>query len=173
MTDTLTGTVTGTVAFTDIVGFTAYCAEVGDAAAVDLLGHQDRLVRAVLPDGARIVKELGDGLMLWFPSATDGVRACVELQARLAGSGDDFPLWLRVGLHTGEAVRRGDDLVGHHVNVASRIAGLAGPREILVSDATRAACGDAAGLGFHEVGPVRVKGVAEPIWIHRVESPTG
>ena len=57
----------GAVAFTDIVGFTEFCAVRGDDEALALLSLQERLVRNALPPGARIVKELGDGLLLWFP----------------------------------------------------------------------------------------------------------
>ena len=58
------------VLFTDIVDFVRYNAERGDDAAVELLEEQSRIVRELLPPCARVVKELGDGLMLWVPDAT-------------------------------------------------------------------------------------------------------
>ncbi|MGY6502160.1 MAG: adenylate/guanylate cyclase domain-containing protein [Acidimicrobiales bacterium] len=171
------GTVEGTVVFTDIVGFTAFCAEEGDEHALEVLAAQEAAVSALLPADARVVKELGDGMMLWFPDAASAVSTAVLLQSQLGHDGDEpvdggatFPLWIRVGAHTGTQARRRDDLVGHDVNVAARIVDLASPREVLVSDATRRASGDGLeGVGFVELGPVFVKGVADPVWIHRAE----
>ena len=64
-----TRTVTGTVMFTDIVGFTEFNALRGDEEAFELLALQERIVVAEISGNARIVKELGDGLMLWFDDA--------------------------------------------------------------------------------------------------------
>lgn len=164
--------VDGTVVFTDIVGFTAFTADEGDDRAIEVLGVQEAAVADVLPDGARIVKELGDGLMLWFPDAASAVTSSLAFQETLADLYDQerFPLWVRVGAHAGTQRCRRDDLVGHDVNVASRIVDLAGPGELLVSDATlRALGGELDGARFVEVGPVFVKGIPEPVWIHRVE----
>ena len=66
-------------------------------------------------------------------------------------------------------IARGDDVVGHTVNVASRIADLAGPGELVVSDAVVAAL-DPATATFQPVGPARVKGVEAPVWLHRFAS---
>jgi adenylate cyclase len=165
-------TVTGTVVFTDIVGFTAFTAEAGDEQALAVLSSQEAAVADLLQDGARIVKELGDGMMLWFPDAASAISTAVMLQARLDGAelGDGFPLWLRVGAHSGTQTKRRDDLVGHDVNVAARIVDLAGPREVLVSEATRRGAEPSLeGVAFVEVGPVFVKGVSDPVWIHRAE----
>ena len=71
--------VEGTIVFTDLVGFTEFTATRGDAEALQLLATQDRLVRSVLPDRARIVKELGDGLFLWFPEPDSALRCALEL----------------------------------------------------------------------------------------------
>jgi adenylate cyclase len=169
---TLAGTVTGTVVFTDIVGFTAFTEEAGDDEAVAVLATQEAAVSSLLPPDARIVKELGDGMMLWFPDAVSAISTAVALQSRLDDTeiGDGFPLWLRIGAHAGTQTRRRDDLVGHDVNVAARIVDLAGPREVLVSEATRrAAEPDLGGVAFVEMGPVFVKGLSEPVWIHRAE----
>ena len=86
--------------------------------------------------------------------------------ARLAGR---FPLAMRMGLHHGETVRRGDDLIGQTVNIAARVSDLAGPSELLVSDSVVLACGagDTA-RNLQPVGPVMVKGVHDPVWLHRL-----
>jgi adenylate cyclase len=165
--------VTGTVAFTDIVGFTTFTAEEGDDRALDVLSTQASVLESVLPSEARLVKELGDGLMLWFPDASSAIHVALELQSALvadASTADGFPLWLRMGLHAGEQRCRGADLIGHDVNVAARIVDLAGPGEVLASQATVDAAGEGlADLDVVEVGPVVVKGIPDPVWIHRVE----
>lgn len=163
--------VQGTVVFTDIVGFTAFTADEGDDRALEILAVQEDAVTRLLPAGSRIVKELGDGLMLWFPEAVTAVSTALALHAALADHElDGFPLWIRAGAHHGTQRSRRDDLLGHDVNVAARIVDLAGPGELLVSEATRRAVGgELEGISFHEVGPVFVKGLAEPVWIHHVE----
>ncbi len=162
--------VTGAVVFTDIVGFTEYTALRGDDEALQLLSLQERLVEEDLPPGARIVKELGDGLLLWFPDARAAVETCLRLQSRFeeeaAASG--LPLWVRMGLHWGQQTLRRNDVVGHDVNIASRIVDVAGPGEVLLSDATLLAIsGGLAGANFEELGPVVMKGLPNPIRLFR------
>ena len=159
----------GAVAFTDIVGFTEFTAGRGDAVALAVLEQQDRIVRAALPDGARVVKELGDGLMLWFPDAVVGLDACLDLRDRFeAATSDDLPLWVRMGMHWGCPTARGADLVGHDVNVAARIVDVAGPGELLVSEHVRTAVDDRLpGLRLEELGPVVMKGIPEPVGLFR------
>jgi class 3 adenylate cyclase len=95
--------VEGAIAFTDLVGFTEYTATRGDQDALAVLGAQDVIVRAALPASARVVKELGDGLLLFFPDCEVAVAACIAIldgfeQAAIA---DEMPLWVRAGLHWG------------------------------------------------------------------------
>jgi class 3 adenylate cyclase len=163
----------GAIAFTDIVGFTEFCAVQGDDEAVAVLSLQERLVREALPDGARIVKELGDGLLLWFPTALEALTTCLDLQDRFERESDDplVPLWVRMGLHWGRPTARGDDLVGHDINVTARIVDLAGPREVLVSEALHAKCAARLGdVSFDELGPVVMKGVPEPVRLYRAHA---
>ncbi|MBK5222570.1 MAG: adenylate/guanylate cyclase domain-containing protein [Acidimicrobiia bacterium] len=164
--------VTGTVVFTDIVGFTAFTADEGDDRALEVLGVQETAVVEALPPGARVVKELGDGLMLWFPDAASAVVTSLRLQAELADryESEEFPLWVRMGAHHGTQRCRREDLVGHDVNVAARIVDLAAPGEVLVSEATVAAARRVLeGVEFAEVGPVVVKGIPDAVWIYRAE----
>jgi len=163
----------GAVLFTDLVGFTEFNDAVGDAKAVGVLDAQAEYASDALRQhsDARVVKELGDGLMLWFTDAGAAITAALELMesietARRAGS---FPLAIRMGIHHGEAVARGSDVVGQTVNIAARISDLAGPGELLISDdALAAVLGNIAGLHCAPIGPVRVKGVSEPVWLQRV-----
>jgi adenylate cyclase len=163
----------GAVVFTDIVEFVRFNAERGDDAAVELLEQQVKLVRELLPPCARVVKELGDGLMLWVPDARAALDLCLAVQARVAEDqvGDD-PIFVRVGGHWGSPRRRGDDFVGNVVNLAARIVDLADAGEVLVSAALLEAAGDLAPLNarVHELGPVFVKGVPDPVALFRVES---
>jgi class 3 adenylate cyclase len=71
----------GAVVFPDIVDFVRYNAEHGDDAAVDLLEQQVGLVRELLPSCGRVVKELGDGLLIWVPDAHAALVTCLALQA--------------------------------------------------------------------------------------------
>ena len=170
------GAVVGAVLFTDLVGFTEFTRTEGDKAAVEVLDAQSALVVGALTDSpqARVVKELGDGLMVWFADPHDAiVRAAGLLAATSRARRDDgFPLAVRMGLHHGEMRRRGDDLVGTTVNVAARIADLAGPGELLASEVVVAACGERPPpLVLDAVGPATVKGVDDPVWLVRVTRP--
>jgi adenylate cyclase len=157
------------VAFTDIVGFTEFTADRGDEGALVVLDLQDKIVRETLADGGRIVKTLGDGLMLSFGDAVTGLGTCLALRDRFEQAAtDDVPLWVRMGMHWGCPTARGDDLVGHDVNLAARILDVAGPGELLVSEHLCAAVDDAVpGLRLEELGPVVMKGIPDPVGLFR------
>ena len=164
------GVTEGTVVFTDIVGFTEYTALRGDEEALALLAAQEKIVREALPSGARIVKELGDGLLLWFPGACEALETTLRMQERFENESakSDLPLWVRVGIHSGHQTRRGNDLIGHDVNVASRVVNVAGPGEVLLSDAALAEVDDQfPGVSFEELGPVVMKGLPQPMRLYR------
>jgi adenylate cyclase len=160
----------GTIVFTDIVGFTEFTALKGDADALALLVRQERVVRDVMPEDARIVKELGDGLMLWFANSVGALRGTLALLCRFEeeSNATGLPLWVRIGMHHGRALARGSDLVGHDVNLAARIVDMAGPGEVLLSEATRADIGDdLPDVCFDELGPVVMKGIPTPVRLWR------
>ena len=174
-----TGPVTvqlGAVLFTDLVGFTEYTDAAGDAAALRVLDEQTSLVSSVLGSEAdsRVVKELGDGLMVWLAHPVTAVdTACRLLEGfRQAQTDDRIPLAVRMGMHFGEAIVRGADFIGQTVNIASRVSDLAGPGELLVSEGVVTAIrGSLVPRSFEPVGPTQVKGVQAPIWLYRVADP--
>ena len=159
-----------TIMFTDLVGFTEFNALRGDAIALELLAMQERLVRDSLPPGARVVKELGDGLMLSFDDPCEAVATGLTLQERFESeaAASDFPLWVRIGVHSGRPVPRGDDLVGNDVNIAARIVDLAAPGEVVISEATASQAEDRLdGVVFEALGPAVIRGIPAPITLYR------
>jgi class 3 adenylate cyclase len=164
--------VDGTVMFTDIVGFTEFNALRGDVEALALLSLQDRIVRESLVPDSRIVKDMGDGLMLWFGDARDAIQTGLRLQERFEEESVniDAPLWVRIGVHAGRQTCRGEDLLGHDVNIASRIMNLANSGEVLASEATvQSANGGLDDVEFEQLGPVVMKGIPTPINLFRAE----
>ncbi len=165
----VTSTCTGAIAFTDLVGFTELTALHGDLLALELVERQEQLARALLGANGRIVKQLGDGLLLFFDEPGAAFAACCALHARAADeSVDGLPLWIRTGMHWGSPRVRGADLIGHDVNVASRISDLAGQGEILLTAAFVAAAGNHTDGQIESIGPVFLRGVADPVEAYRV-----
>lgn len=158
--------VTLTLAFTDLEGFTGYTAEHGDAAALELLAEHHRVVGPVVRRwGGRIVKRLGDGLMLSFTEPAFGIRAAVEL----VGVPPD-ELRLRAGVHTGTAAVVNGDVFGHAVNLAARVADLAKGGQVLVSQDSVDAAGELTGVQLSKPSRKKVKGIREPVIIYRAKA---
>jgi class 3 adenylate cyclase len=122
--------VLATVLFTDIVASTDRAAEVGDRQWKAILDDHDALVRRQLERfRGREIKTTGDGFLATF----DGPARAIHSAAAIVDGARGLGLDLRAGLHTGECEVRGDDLGGIAVHIASRVATLAEPGEILVS----------------------------------------
>lgn len=148
------------VVFSDIEGSTERNEALGDRDWVKLLQRHEQLVRASVDDhGGHVVKNQGDGFMLAFAEPTGALRCCVDVQRELAGHPERWQnIKVRMGIHMGESVRRGDDLFGLNVAMAARIAGHADGGEILISDAVREAIGQADGITVTPSEIVEFKG---------------
>ena len=157
----------GAIVFTDIVGFTQLCDLHGDDVALQLVDLQTSVVQTTLPAEARIVKELGDGLLIWIADPCEALSFSIDLQPRFdVASTQELPIWVRTGAHWGSPRQRGDDLIGRDVNLASRITALAGPGEVLCSQALADAAVERKeldGVCFDELGPAFVRGFADPV----------
>jgi len=120
-----------TVMFTDIVEATALASRLGDGRWRDLLAHHDEEVRAQLGRfGGREVKTVGDGFLATFDGPPSRALRCA---LSITAAARELGIELRIGVHTGECELIGDDVGGMAVHIASRVNGLAGPGEILVS----------------------------------------
>ncbi len=131
-----------------------------------MLDAHDAIVRRELGRyGGREVNTTGDGFVGAFDSPTQAVQAGRAIVAAAAASG----VAIRVGVHTGECERRGDDLAGLAVHIAARVAALAASGEVLVSRTVRDLAGGSA-LRFVDGGEHELKGVPERWQLFAVES---
>jgi type II secretory ATPase GspE/PulE/Tfp pilus assembly ATPase PilB-like protein/class 3 adenylate cyclase len=165
----LDGTVT--ILFTDIVDSTSRTASIGDDAWMAALRHHRDLVRKHVAEAGGVeVKSTGDGFMVAFPSARQGVRGALAIRdsAGAVMAADGQPLELKLGLHAGEPVRDGDDFYGSTVNLAARVASAAEPGEVLVSDLVRALLETTRDFTFGTPREVAFKGVDGEQRVHPV-----
>jgi len=155
--------VTRTIGFVDLSGFTNYTQEKGDEAAVMALKFFRDVTREVCARrGVRIAKWLGDGAMLIGVEAEDLAEVMTEIRRLFTDS--DAPLALRAGVATGPVILfEGDDYIGSIVNLASRLADLAEPGQLLAPKEFVSAM--MVNTEAIAIGPVQISGFAEPIEI--------
>jgi DNA-binding SARP family transcriptional activator len=159
---------TVTIVFTDIEGSTAIAERLGDRRWVEVLAaHESAMRRHAAAHGGYEVKSQGDGLMLAFPSARGAIDFAVAVQREMA-SDDRSGLRVRIGLHTGEAIRQRDDFLGRTVIVAARIASQCRGGEIAVSDLVKRLVDSAGDLAFDDGRDLELKGLREPQRVHMV-----
>jgi adenylate cyclase len=155
--------VTSTFVLADLAGYTALTEAHGDERAAEVAAAFCDELRALLDDyGAEEIKAVGDALIVRVSDAGQALH----LATRIVGDFGtrDRALGVRIGMHTGTAVRRGDDWFGSAVNVASRIADLAHADEVIVSAATRDAAVSSALAGrLRSRGLRSLKHVPEPM----------
>lgn len=170
--------------FTDLVRSTALYERIGDVAAYGLVrAHFRELGEVIRANGGAVVKTMGDAVMAAFASASDAIRAALEMLARIdaqsrgIGAGHDFAL--RIGVHGGPAivVSAGGrlDYFGHVVNVAARIQAIAEPNTLCLTTEVLERPGVAPLLAtLDRAGPselVVVRGLSRPVAVRRVARP--
>jgi class 3 adenylate cyclase len=163
---------TVTILFSDIEGSTALNERLGDVRWLELLRAHNVVVRGqVKASGGFEVKSQGDGFMLAFASARRAIqcaRAIQEAVARDLGSHPDGPIRVRIGLHTGEAIREESDFYGKNVVVAARITDQARGGEILASAVVKQLTESAGDVGFEHARDVELAGLAGTHALYRV-----
>jgi adenylate cyclase len=143
------------IAFADLAGYTRLTEEVGEEEALDIVERFVESVEVTLPDDARVIKTIGDEVMVVGADASALVDWAVGFQALNAGL---RPL-PRIGIHSGDALYREGDYYGRAVNLASRVAARAAGGEVLATEPVVEAAGDH--LRFEPIGEVKLKGFKE------------
>jgi adenylate cyclase len=163
--------------FTDMVGYTAL-AQKDEANAVELLEEHRRLLGPIFQkhDG-QIIDTIGDAFLVEFASALDAVRCAIEIQSFLKESNgrraDDRKIILRVGIHLGDVIHKGDDVSGDAVNVASRIEPLATPGGICLTGQVYNSVLNKVDADFESLGSPPLKNVTTPVEVFRLKGPRG
>jgi pimeloyl-ACP methyl ester carboxylesterase len=157
-----------TVVFTDIVDSTTQASNLGDRRWTDLLNDHHALVRAeVVRHRGREIDTAGDGFLAAFDGPARGIRAACAIAAAVRRLGIE----VRAGIHTGECEVLGPKLSGVAVHIGARVASLAGPGEVLVSQTVRDLVAG-SGLRFDDRGSHALKGVPGEWRLHAVDRAT-
>ncbi len=146
------------IAFADLAGYAQLTVERGDEAAVSTVERFAEAVAQTLPADARVIKTLGDEVMVIGSDPAALTRWAVGLQAGIA-PGDPPP---RIGIHYGEVLYRDGDYFGREVNQAARVVARAGGGEVLVTRPVVEMASGVNGIAFNRIGEVRLKGFSEP-----------
>ena len=164
--------VQATVVFTDLHGSTAVFESLGNARATERVTQITNWIAGqCVSFGGRVVKTLGDGVLVLFSEAEDAVKAVVDLQrqhakASLAG---DVPMPICIGLASGEVEIVDGDCYGDAVNVAARLCDLSGPGQIWANAASLNSVHESPGVTFRILGPINIRGRAEPCTVYQIE----
>ncbi len=157
----------------DVVGYSRLM-EQDEAGTLAALKERRRgiLQPLVAEHQGRIVKVMGDGVLVEFASAVNAVACAVELQKRMASANDGVPearrIVLRIGVNLGDVIVEGGDLYGDGVIIAVRLQAMAEPGGICLAGSVEEQIGNKLPLTFEDLGPCEVKNIARPVRALRV-----
>nr|WP_315479096.1 adenylate/guanylate cyclase domain-containing protein [uncultured Rhodoferax sp.] len=166
--------VQATVVFTDLHGSTAVFEALGNARATESVTQITTwIAQQCERHGGRLVKTLGDGVMVVFSEPDQAVAAVVDIQRlhhkKTMRLPSDLRLPIRIGLAAGEVEMVADDCYGDAVNVASRLCDLCGPHQIWASANALDRVLEVRGSSFRMLGPIHIRGRAEPCNVFQIE----
>src|SRR5215213_8797183 len=161
--DIESGRVRVAIAFADLAGYTRFTEEEGEEEALSLVERFVEGVTNTLPDDARVVKTIGDEVMV----VGNDVQALVDWGVGFAGLFEERPE-PRIGIHWGTTLYRDGDYFGRDINLASRVVARARGGEVLVTDSVLEAVQGASHLVFENIGQVKLKGFDQPRQLCRV-----
>jgi class 3 adenylate cyclase len=161
--------------FTDIEGSTNLLRNLGARYRSLLVDHRRLLKTAFERFGGRLLGSQGDSLFAVFPNAGDALLAAAEGQLSLGEAEwpDGIALRVRMGIHFGDVIAEEDEYVGLAIHQASRVSDAAHGNQILLSETTRLAAGDAlvGDITLEPVGQFRVKDFPEPQQLFQLRHP--
>ncbi len=157
----------------DVAGYSTLMAADDEGTLRRLKAHRDELIEpTVTRHGGRIVKLMGDGLLMEFPSVVEAVRAGIEIQQqgvlRNEDTADGQQIVFRIGINQGDVIVDGDDIYGDDVNIGARLEALAEPGGICISERVY---GDVRGkidIEIEDLGDQELKNIPEPVRVYRI-----
>lgn len=163
-----------TVVFTDLFGSTSAFEALGNARATQAVTQITTwIARIVESHGGRVVKMLGDGVLALFGDTRSAINAVVEMQRTHQKRMTQIPpasrMPIRIGVASGDVEIVAGDCYGDAVNVAARLSDLSGPHQIWVNAAALDGANEADGVRFRLLGPISIRGRAEPCTVYQVD----
>jgi adenylate cyclase len=162
------GAVNLTVCFADLVEFTRLGEEIAPEELGLVAGRLEEIATAVAEPPVRLVKTIGDEVMLISTEPEPMVAAALELIDAAEAEGQQFP-WLRAGIASGPTLPQAGDYYGRAVNLASRLTNVARPGSVVLDEATKEAVGE--GFDYSYIGERRLKGLDYRVKIYRARKP--
>ena len=160
----------------DVVGYSRLMGEDEAGTARAVRDHREAARPLVATRGGRIVKTMGDGLLLEFPSIVVAVECAVAIQKlmdeRNAETSNGKPIIYRIGVHLGDVLIDGDDILGEGVNIAARLEGICEPRGVLISGSAHEHVRGRIDANFVDLGEKVLKNIARPVRVYAVRSGT-
>ena len=158
----------------DVVGYSRLMGEdeLGTLSALNM--HRAELIHPTIAEHrGRIVKLMGDGALVEFPSVVDAVECAAAVQRgmkeRNAGVPEDKQITLRIGVNLGDVIIEGDDIYGDGVNVAARLEGIAEPGGICISANVFEQVHQRLELNYQDLGEQQLKNIPQPVWAYRID----
>ena len=163
-----------TVVFTDLFGSTSVYEALGNAQATQAVTQVTNwIANIIVAHGGRVVKLLGDGVLALFRNNRSAINAVVEIQRkhqeRMARVAVAHRLPIRIGVACGDVEMVKDDCYGDAVNVAARLSDLSGANQVWANSAALEGVNEAEGVRFRVLGPISIRGRAEPCTVHQVD----
>ncbi len=154
----------------DVAGYSRLMSQDEVGTLRTLTAHRQIMDRLIAEHGGRIANTAGDSVLAEFPSAVDAVQCAVEVQEQIAAAQPPIVVLFRIGLHVGDVMVHGGDLLGDGVNIAARLQALAEPGGICISAPAYEYVRKAVHLSFADLGPQTLKNVEEPVRVYALKT---
>ena len=163
-----------TIVFADLTGSTGMFEALGNAKATQAITRlTEWLGKVCVARGGKVVKNLGDGVLMVFTHSTDAIDAASEMQRlhteRIKTWPDNLKMHLQIGMAQGEVIEQAGDFFGDAVNLASRLSDLSGPDQILASYAVINQLPADTLVRSRNLGAMEIRGRVENCMVHRIE----
>ena len=157
----------------DVVGYSALMAADEEGTLARLKAYREALIEpAIANHGGRVVKLMGDGILVEYTSVVEAVRAAIYIQRELALRNRDKPgenqIVFRIGINQGDVIIDGDDIYGDDVNIAARLQERAAPGGICISERVFTDVRGKIDVGIDDLGDQELKNIPEPVRVYRV-----
>ena len=161
----------------DVVGYSRMMGEDEAGTAKAVRERREAAAPIVAAHGGRLFKTMGDGMFIEFPSVVAAVECALAMQRQVAAGNEGAPeakrVLYRIGVHLGDVLVEGEDILGDGVNIASRLEGVAEPGGVSISGAAHEHVRGRIDAAFIDLGEKALKNIARPVRVYAVRVDSG